>query len=85
MTNTEGGLLLIVAYRDLEVNAANPLMLTIDEIKQTKAIVNHIYHPKSVLKSLLNGGRTATPVALSRGTRPTHWLNFSQNLKSKMV
>jgi serine/threonine protein kinase len=43
MANTENGLLLIVAYRDSEVNAAHPLMLTIDEIKQTGTIVNHIY------------------------------------------
>jgi predicted ATPase/signal transduction histidine kinase/GAF domain-containing protein/tRNA A-37 threonylcarbamoyl transferase component Bud32 len=42
MTNTESGLLLIVAYRDSEVNAARPLMLTINEIKQTGTIVNHI-------------------------------------------
>jgi predicted ATPase/tRNA A-37 threonylcarbamoyl transferase component Bud32 len=43
MTNTGAGLLLIGAYRDNEVSIAHPLMLTIDEIKQSGATVNHIF------------------------------------------
>jgi predicted ATPase/signal transduction histidine kinase/GAF domain-containing protein/tRNA A-37 threonylcarbamoyl transferase component Bud32 len=43
ITNTDNVLLLIGAYRDSEVSVAHPLMLTIDEIKQTNTAVNHIY------------------------------------------
>jgi alpha-mannosidase len=45
-----------------------------------------IHNSKSVLKSLQGRGEPphATPVASSRETRPTHWLNFSQNPKSKI-
>lgn len=35
-------LLLIGAYRDNEVNAAHPLMLTLEEIQKTGTVVNHI-------------------------------------------
>jgi len=38
----KGGLFLIGAYRDNEVNEAHPLMLTVDEIKQSGAIVNQL-------------------------------------------
>jgi predicted ATPase/signal transduction histidine kinase/tRNA A-37 threonylcarbamoyl transferase component Bud32 len=42
MTNTNSGLLLVGSYRDNEVSAVHPLLLAIDEIKQTGTIVNHI-------------------------------------------
>ncbi len=38
----KGGLFLIGAYRDNEVNEAHPLMLTVDEIRQSGAIVNQL-------------------------------------------
>ena len=43
ITNTDRGLLLIGGYRDNEVSATHPLMITIDEITQKRAIVNYIY------------------------------------------
>ncbi|HLO86316.1 MAG TPA: AAA family ATPase [Nostocaceae cyanobacterium] len=44
MSELGGGyLLLIGAYRDNEVSAAHPLMLTLEEIKKAKAIINTIY------------------------------------------
>ena len=47
MASSEPGLFLIGAYRDNEVTAAHPLMLTIKDIRDTGAIVNEIF-----LKSL---------------------------------
>ena len=38
----KGGLFLIGAYRDNEVNEAHPLMLTVDEIRESGAIVNQL-------------------------------------------
>ncbi|NEP59104.1 MAG: AAA family ATPase [Symploca sp. SIO2G7] len=38
----KGGLFLIGAYRDNEVNEAHPLMLAVDEIRQSEAIVNQL-------------------------------------------
>ncbi|MCT7963228.1 AAA family ATPase [Laspinema sp. D1] len=42
MAGRSPGLFLIGAYRDNEVSAAHPLMLTLDEIAQTEAIIQRI-------------------------------------------
>jgi len=43
MTTATTGLFVIGAYRDNEVSAVHPLMLTLDEIQKVGAIVNHIF------------------------------------------
>ncbi|MCL1469598.1 trifunctional serine/threonine-protein kinase/ATP-binding protein/sensor histidine kinase [Argonema antarcticum] len=43
MTTATTGLFVIGAYRDNEVSAVHPLMLTLDEIQKAGAVVNHIF------------------------------------------
>ncbi|MEG4997822.1 AAA family ATPase [Microcoleus sp. B4-D4] len=43
MSGASTGLFLIGAYRDNEVSTAHPLMLTLDEITKTGAIINRIF------------------------------------------
>lgn len=43
MKTKECSLLLIGAYRDNEVNATHPLIITLNEIRQEKAVVNEIH------------------------------------------
>jgi predicted ATPase/class 3 adenylate cyclase/GAF domain-containing protein len=43
MSGTSSGLFLMGAYRDNEVSAAHPLMLTLDEITKAGAIINQIF------------------------------------------
>ncbi|MCT7997012.1 AAA family ATPase [Laspinema olomoucense] len=52
MAGRSPGLFLIGAYRDNEVSAAHPLMLTLDEIATTGAIVRHIFLTPLNLKTI---------------------------------
>jgi len=52
MTSQDRSLFIIGAYRDNEVNAAHPLMITLEEIKTAGAIVNYLFLSHLELKHI---------------------------------